>query len=524
MIIKILGSQSSFRGVSYNEDKINEGKSEGLVAENFIFPEGMKPSKADYINYLKYHSSTNDRVKAKQFHAVISAKGQEHSPQELVGYAKKYLNEMGYGKNPYLIYFHNDTDNNHVHMVSTRIGPDGKKIDDSFEKLKSQEILRGFGVEYGKNIPSDIDWAKGYGISTHGQFITLLESKGINSSIKDDQLNIYFKGTTHTKLALVDIPLIKESKSLEGKRIKTKEKIKKYSRSMELPELKQYLHGKMGMELVTHTAKGKDAPYGYTLIDHREKTVFKGSELLPIKALLMGKEIEQVKEAIPRLLREMDFKGKDWNTIQGDMATIGARADRKGNVYLKVSNEIVARLNRETVSSLWKNHNTNTLKNTAAMSVKSASAIAHILNVHEGAARIDPQIDSLHYSNLVAIAIHHSKGGTKQFLEERDITVHPVASDQLLYDRKNNIAVLLGEDLRTLNRFKDEHMEQERIQTPFMANQRPDDHSTYHNQGKQTSLFEQLMFSSGAAGEDDEENSASNKKGKKKKRNLNQSI
>ena len=131
MIIKILGSQSSFRGVSYNEDKIAEGKSESLVAENFVFPEGLTPSKADYINYLKYYSSNNEKVKEKQFHAVISAKGKEHTPKELVKYAKQYLEKMGYGKNPYLIYFHNDTDNNHVHMVSTRIGPDGKKVMDS---------------------------------------------------------------------------------------------------------------------------------------------------------------------------------------------------------------------------------------------------------------------------------------------------------------------------------------------------------------------------------------------------------
>ena len=99
MIIKILGSQSSFRGVSYNEDKIAEGKSEGLVAENFVFPEGTEPTKADYINYLKYHSSSNTKVKDKQFHAVISAKGSEKTPKQLVEYAKLYLEKMGYGNN-----------------------------------------------------------------------------------------------------------------------------------------------------------------------------------------------------------------------------------------------------------------------------------------------------------------------------------------------------------------------------------------------------------------------------------------
>ena len=527
MIIKILGSQSSFRGVSYNEDKIAEGKSEGLVAENFIFPEGLNPSKADYVNYLKYYSSNNEKVKAKQFHAVISAKGKEHSPKELVEFAKQYLEKMGYGKNPYLIYFHNDTDNNHVHMVSTRIGPNGKKVDDSFERLKSQEILRGFGMTYGANIPNDLQWAKEYNISTHGQYISLLESKGIKAKIDKEHVNVYFQGKSHSKIPISEISLNKEDNSSDSIKIKNKEILNKYSKVMELPELQTYLHDKHGMELITHTAKDKDLPFGYTLIDHNNKSVFKGSELLPIKALLLGKERDEIIKSLPGLVKEINFKEKNWDSLKVDLDAIGTSADKAGNIYLKASNEMVGKLPREIISNLWKNQNKQTVSQTKVLSEKAGEAVANVYRVKEERPKVDNSIDTLHYSNLVAIAIHHSKNGTKAFMDENHMEVHQVKGDQLLLDKKNNVALLLGEDLKTLNRFKPEHIKEDQqlkpVQKTAIEQTTERTRENIYNQGKQTSLLEQLLNSSNGL-DDDDEGSRAKKHGKKKKKNVNRSI
>jgi len=48
---------------------------------------------------------------------------------------------MGYGEQPFLIVYHNDTDNNHVHMVSTRIDRTGKTISSSFENNRAIQNL-----------------------------------------------------------------------------------------------------------------------------------------------------------------------------------------------------------------------------------------------------------------------------------------------------------------------------------------------------------------------------------------------
>ena len=177
--------------------------------------------------------------------------------------------------------------------------------------------------------------------------------------------------------------------------------------------------------------------------------MFKGSELLPIKALLMGKEREELVKALPGLISEINFRDKDWEQIKKDLEPLGVSADKAGNIYLKASNERIGKLSKEMVSSLWKNQNKNMVTNTKVISEKAGKAIADVYRVKDNKATIDPSINTLNYSNLVAIAIHHSKNGTKAYLEENGIEIHQVNGDQLLHDKTNNVALLLGEDLKT---------------------------------------------------------------------------
>lgn len=78
------------------------------------------------------------------------------------------MDDMGYGKQPYIVVFHNDTDNNHVHLVSTRVSKEtGKKINDSYEKLKAQKALsKTLENLYGENSEAKLEKLLRYKIST----------------------------------------------------------------------------------------------------------------------------------------------------------------------------------------------------------------------------------------------------------------------------------------------------------------------------------------------------------------------
>ena len=180
MIIKILSSALNFAGINYNERKNDTGESELLCAKNFGGLSFLTDlARADYINYMKAIGSLNPRVKNKQFHAVISVKGKSIPVEKLMDVGVQYLDEMGYGNNPYLIYHHDDTDNTHIHLVTIRVDKNGLKVDDSFEKLRSQKVMHEIHLRdplYEAVI--GISSALKYNFSTEDQFKLLLELQG----------------------------------------------------------------------------------------------------------------------------------------------------------------------------------------------------------------------------------------------------------------------------------------------------------------------------------------------------------
>jgi hypothetical protein len=307
MIVKILSSSASFSGVDYNTDKVEQGKGELVNVSNFgalQFLSELRPS--DYINYFKAVSSVNKRVAKPQFHAVISARGKSTLKDELTRIAQSWLSKMGYGKNPYLLVFHNDTKNNHVHAVSTRIDKAGKKISSAFEKLRSIRMLSQ--VLEQDDIKVVVANLNKYRFSTVAQFRLLLELKGFFSSIQNEKLEIMGREGQRLGIDLGEVDLHSTS-GFDKNRLKRISQIKKiiekyklqYSPTLvdrsSLGEVKtepvfrygsplgDFLHSKFGIQLIFHCS-GEHLPYGYTIIDQVEQNVYKGSEVMKMAMLV----------------------------------------------------------------------------------------------------------------------------------------------------------------------------------------------------------------------------------------------
>ena len=190
MITKKLGQVGGgrFPAAGYNEDKVLEGVADLLLARNVDerFIRQLDIMHAVGINaageverYMREHSKTygNSKTQNKQFHVALSVKEHEMDRYELGEFAERFIERMGYGGQPYFVYFHHDTGNNHVHILSTRINRYGIAISDSFDKMRMQRVTDEI---LGITPEKERQKLFSYNFQTEGQFLNVARSCGYN--------------------------------------------------------------------------------------------------------------------------------------------------------------------------------------------------------------------------------------------------------------------------------------------------------------------------------------------------------
>ena len=298
MIAKIMKSSTAFSAVNYNESKVKEGNAELVEIKNFGYLSDNRDlaTTANLQRYFVNLAAKNKRCKKPQWHAIISCKDKSSSKEELLNIAHQYINKMGYENQPTLIYYHKDTDNNHLHIVSSRIDIQGKKISDSFEKIKSQRIINEImGVSAKNELSTILNQINTYSYESKAQFQAILESLNYECFQKDEN-NLCIKkyGETQTSIPIADIIAgIKQSDLDKQKRQKQLYCIfLKYQGMVSSKgELQDTLKKYFGISLVF--LGHKDSPYGYIVVDHRNKMVFKGGQIYPLTKLLQFQSKEE---------------------------------------------------------------------------------------------------------------------------------------------------------------------------------------------------------------------------------------
>ena len=91
------------------------------------------------------------RTKKMVFHCSLNPHPDDKiSDEQLVQVAREYMEALGYGNQPYIVFKHSDIAREHIHIVSLRVDGEGKKINDRFEKRRSKQITdtleRKFGL------------------------------------------------------------------------------------------------------------------------------------------------------------------------------------------------------------------------------------------------------------------------------------------------------------------------------------------------------------------------------------------
>ncbi|WP_277265978.1 conjugal transfer protein MobB [Prevotella corporis] len=89
------------------------------------------------------------RTKKTVFHCSLNPHPDEKlSDEQLTQIAKEYMEALGYGKQPYIVFKHNDIAREHIHIVSLRVDSKGRKMNDKFEKRRSKQITDALERKY----------------------------------------------------------------------------------------------------------------------------------------------------------------------------------------------------------------------------------------------------------------------------------------------------------------------------------------------------------------------------------------
>ena len=141
MIAKISATENLGGALGYNFKKVEKGEASILLAAELYQSKDGRYTMEDVIADMEALIPKKCRTKKAVFHCSLNPHPDEKLSDELlVQIAKEYMEALGYGKQPYIVFKHNDIAREHIHIVSLRIDGEGKKINDKFEKRRSKQI------------------------------------------------------------------------------------------------------------------------------------------------------------------------------------------------------------------------------------------------------------------------------------------------------------------------------------------------------------------------------------------------
>lgn len=136
--------------ISYNEHKVKADQADRLEASGFL----KHPSLLGFTELLRRFeklTDLNQRTKVNSLHISLNFDPSEQlSEDKLLAIARDYLERIGFGEQPFLVYRHRDAGHPHLHLVTTNIRPDGSAI--TLHKLgvnKSEPARLAIEEKYG---------------------------------------------------------------------------------------------------------------------------------------------------------------------------------------------------------------------------------------------------------------------------------------------------------------------------------------------------------------------------------------
>lgn len=332
MVAKIGHGASLFGAISYNQLKVEVENGEVLFAQNIIESPDGNFQMHDILRSFEPYLAANKRTEKPVIHISLNPDPRDNVADEtFCEMAQRYMDGLGYGNQPYIVFKHTDIQRKHIHIVSVRVNEDGSCIPDTFEKRRSMEICRALEKDF-KLSPADkterqkmlplqkVDYGKGnvkrqvsnvvrelgktYRFQSMGEYRALLSIFNLTvEEVKGERKGEPYNGLVYSVLnekgekvgnpfksslfgKTVGFEALQKKMASDKEQWKTDKLTKNQLRSIvesaistskNRKDFEKQLSGK-GINILTRENE-QGRIYGITFIDHHNKIVLNGSRL-----------------------------------------------------------------------------------------------------------------------------------------------------------------------------------------------------------------------------------------------------
>ncbi|AZB30298.1 conjugal transfer protein MobB [Chryseobacterium balustinum] len=149
MIAKIGRGSNLFGALAYNQLKVDNENGEILLMNKMIETTDGNYTVAQLVKSFEPYLIANKNTEKPTLHISLNPDPNDKvSDGDFVQIAQEYMNAMGFGEQPFVVFKHTDISRTHIHIVSIGVDEMGKKISDKFEKRKSMKICRELEQKY----------------------------------------------------------------------------------------------------------------------------------------------------------------------------------------------------------------------------------------------------------------------------------------------------------------------------------------------------------------------------------------
>lgn len=149
MVAKISIGSSLYGALSYNGEKMNKEQGRVLGANKIILPADGQIDIARMVENFNAFMPKTGKTKKPVLHISLNPHPDDRlTEQQYEILAREYLEKLGFGEQPYIIYKHMDIDRHHIHIVTVNVNEQGKRLNQDFLFRRSKKITTELEEKY----------------------------------------------------------------------------------------------------------------------------------------------------------------------------------------------------------------------------------------------------------------------------------------------------------------------------------------------------------------------------------------